>query len=60
MKKKSLMWKDEPLLERLQRCRIMLSIHGVLGAQESYRCAERIERRWLKEQERKKLEKRNG
>lgn len=51
MKKQKLYpaWKAERLLERLAACRALLSLHGVLTQQESYRCLERIDKRFWQE-----------
>jgi hypothetical protein len=46
-------WKAEPFYERLQRCRIMLAVHGFLGDRDNHRIAERIERAYCKSKERK-------
>jgi hypothetical protein len=39
---KAPMWPEEPLPLRLDRCRSMLVIHGMLSERESDRCRKRI------------------
>ena len=41
-KKKSPSWKAEHHLSRLQSCRVMLALHGILTDAENERCKKRI------------------